>query len=605
MIHALATLAPLVAPAPPVAASPVALVRPAQDEDLQLRWYDIRSIPTAKDMEGEGVIMGLPITMSAIDSLEPGSYDVPLPDDVQLDVEETIVAIERSIEADPEAYVDTLDLFNGRLRVAGNERAQAITARVVSALRAISADSANVEIVRIPAGRLRAGLGPLLSSEEAGAAIESLADVPSLVAPIPMGRKARLGSERSTAFLADYDVEVAQAVMVADPVVSVVRTGLDIGLRVDRAADGRRTIVRVWGRDTRLRTPIRKRAQEGFAGAEIELPEADTGIFAGSGLVEPGGALLIQCGGAAGDILVRVLPEAGGGQSAESITLGEHLLGQMRPDPPYFSVAEPSNGWSVPDVSLAEATSPWYDGRVTARDFVDEVLGLQRVSSSLVPFGGTALFVGADDLRSELRTGFDEYAAAAPVHTFAVEAAHALLTPEETAALMGSGDVDGFVRRATRVQGAVMEGDAMVLLGGAEAAYLKDYDSQIAGGSTIQDPIISSVFGGLGLWVSPLSATESGGLRAWMDIRRQTFEGTLREIPVSNFRVGVPEGSEPYPRASGVYTTDLTVEMPETHRASSRSVVTLEPDTWRLVTVQPLAGTDRTLVLAARARAVR
>ena len=67
MIYA---LAPLVAPVPLVTASPAALVQPAQEEDLQLLWYDIRSIPTATEMDGEGVIMGLPITMSAIDALE-------------------------------------------------------------------------------------------------------------------------------------------------------------------------------------------------------------------------------------------------------------------------------------------------------------------------------------------------------------------------------------------------------------------------------------------------------------------------------------------------------------------------------------------------------
>ena len=50
---------------------------------------------------------------------------------------------------------------------------------------------------------------------------------------------------------------------------------------------------------------------------------------------------------------------------------------------------------------------------------------------------------------------------------------------------------------------------------------------------------------------------------------------------------------------------DLTVELPDTRRASARSVVSLEPDVWSLVTVQPMASDGRCLVVAARARASR
>lgn len=604
MIQLLATLTPLLAPAPSVASPAIAPPR-AQDGGAETRWYDIRSIPTPLDTDEPGVLMGLPVTTAKHEDLEPDSHDVPLPEDVVLELQTVLDAVERAIEADPEAEVDALDLFNGRIRVTGNQRAQERAARAVSALRTLANDAARVEIVEVPADGVPPGAGPLLTPGEVASLLERLPGQPSLTATAPMGRRTVVGAGRTTTFLAGYDVEVAQSSMIADPVVSVIRSGLDVGLRLDRASDGRRVVLRAWGRDARLRTPIRKRAQEGFAGAEIELPEADATLFAGSALVEPGGGILVRCGGAAGGVLIRVLSGVGSGLPAESIAVGEHLVGSMRPDPPYFTPAEPSRGWSPPDESLAEATRPWESDAVSAFDFADRVLGLHRIANGLISLGGTALYMGPDDRRSELRTGFDEYGAAAPVHTFALEAAHRILTAEEAATLAASGDVMGFVRGATRVQGTVLEGDAMVLLGGAEAAYLKDYDAQIANGAAIHDPIVSAVFGGFSLWASPIEATESGGMRAWIDVQRQTFEDTLREIPVSNFRADDPDGDDSPPRVSGTYTTDLTVELPDTHRASARSVVSLEPDAWSLVAVQPMSDDGRCFVVAARARASR
>ena len=465
MIQLLASLTPLLALAPSVAGPAIATPR-AQDEGASVRWYDVRSIPTPLDTGEPGVLMGLPVTTAKHEDLEPDSYDVPLPEDVALDLQRVLDAVERAIEADPEAAVDAIDLFNGRVRVTGNERAQERAARAVSALRTLANDAARVEVVQFPVDRIPPGMGPLLTSGEIASLHDRFAGQPTLITTAPMGRRTIVGAERTTTFLAEYDVEVAQAVMIADPVVSVIRSGLDVGLRLDRASDGRRVVLRAWGRDARLRTPIRKRAQEGFAGAEIELPEADAALFAGSALVEPGGGILIRCG-AADAVLVRVLSSAGSGLPAESIAVGEHLVGSMRPDPPRFAPAEPSRGWSSPDESLAEATRPWESDTVSAFDFADRVLGLHRVANGLISLGGMALYMGPDDRRSELRTGFDEYGAAAPVHTFAVEAAHGILSAEETAALAASGDVTGFVRCATRVQGSVLEGDSIVLLGGA------------------------------------------------------------------------------------------------------------------------------------------
>ena len=148
---------------------------------------------------------------------------------------------------------------------------------------------------------------------------------------------------------------------------------------------------------------MRSRPQPGFADAEIELPAASVGLFAGSGLIPSGGSILLHHGDAA--ILVRVSGERDGAVfPSETVTLGEHLLGPMRLDRLPITEPQPSGGWPMEELGLAEATAPWADDGVALGDFVDEILGLRRPSRSLVAFGSRALFVGPDDERSELRT---------------------------------------------------------------------------------------------------------------------------------------------------------------------------------------------------------
>lgn len=578
----------------------------AQDDGLSVEWHDVRSLTVTEGVAVRGIDMRLPITAAQIDQLEAESYDVPLPEDVFMSLDECFDAVERSVEADPAAELESLSTIQGRLRVEGNDAALAITRRTLDTLRALASDKARVEVIRVPDEFAMKVSSPVLDAEETARLFEALTGVAPMTQAVPMGRRVSFGSTRTTSFLADYDVEVAQASMAADAVISIVQSGLHVGVRLDRAADGRRVIARVWGRDAEAETPFRGRSLEGFAGADIELPSASAALFAASGILEPGGALLLRCGSATGSLLVRIRPERADGIPADALVLGEHLVGRMRVRPLWFDPASPSQGWSHDDSNLAEATAPWGSEGIRADEFVEEVLGQRRAANGLISFGSLGLYVGADDDRSSLRTAFDEYAAAAPVHTFGVELAHSLLSPADAAAVLASGDLEAFAKTAAeRNLGAVLEGDTLTLTGGIEASYLQDFDVQIAGGSNIQDPIIKQVFDGIGLWISPVAKTDSGGMTAWMDLQRQTLGGELRSAPIVNFAIGVPEGGEAYPRVSGEYRTDLTVELPETRRASSRALVTLEPDTWSLVTAQPVAGGDEVFLMVGRARATR
>lgn len=586
-------------------ALPLSALARAQDEAATISWYDVRGLTAASSPGRTGVAMELPILL-AIHLHEPGDYDVPLPDDARVSVDACVDALERAVSADPSAEVEMLDVFGGRVRLVGNAQAHRIAARTLAALEALAEDAAVVDVLRIPRDRLPEDVGAVLEPERVARLLAELGDLPTLSEAVPLGRRATLGAADVTSFLADYDVEVAQGSMAPDPVVAVVRSGLELGVRLDRAADGRRLVLRAWGRDTILPDELRRHPQPGFADAVIELPSAAVGMFAGSAILPSGGAVLLQHGD--GAVLVRVTGEgAAAAFPSETVTLGEHLLGAMRADPVALSHAVPSGGLDRRDDELALATAPWAEGSVDAADFVDDVLGLQRPARTLIPFGSRALHVGADDDRSALRTALDEYAAASPMHTFELEVVHALLEPAAAAAMRAAGDYAPLLSApgATRTRGAVLEGDSMLLVGGEEAAYLQDYDVQIAAGSTICDPIVQSLFDGLALWASPVGPTADGGLRAWVDVQLQRTGESLRELPVVSYHPGAGDGNQTQPRASGTFELDLSVEFPATRRVASRGLVTLSPGAWRLVTAQPLEGTGRTLVVAARARARR
>ena len=575
------------------------------DGQVTSGWYDLRPLASLSTSGLRGVDMRLHVSTARIDNLEPDGWDVPISVQEDVSLDECISSVERAVSADPNAELEEVRLFRGRLQVIGNAAAQAIAKRTVASLHALSSESVQVDVLRIGAERLPEGAGPILSPEETVLLFERAAGIPQLSQDMALGRRTILGQENSTSFVADYDVEVAQGAMVPDATISILRTGLSLGLRVDRAADDRRLVVRVWGRDGDMVTPMASIAQGGFADAPIELPAVRSGIFAASGLIEPGGAIVLNHGGGkTGTMVLRIKAgERSAGYPSETIILGEHMLGDMRVNPMTLPQSAPSGGWGREENDLALETAPWSEDGVGARGFVDEVLDLPRLADSLVPFGSRALYVGADDERSQLRESFTEYAKTAPRHTFSVMAAYARVSAEEAAALRLSGDYASFAKAAdNQLGGAVLEGDTLLLVGGTESSYLQDYDVQIAQGAAIADPIIWTTFEGMGFWCSPVAASD-GGMQAWFDITYHAPGSGERTMPIANYHANVGDASKDHALATGRYKLDLEVQLRETKRAATRALITLDEKDWRLVTAQPIAGTDDVLVMVAKAAA--
>ena len=575
------------------------------DGQVSTGWYDLRPLAVLATEGLRGVDMRLHVSTARIDNIEPDMWDVPISVDEEVSLDDCISAVERAVSADPNAELEEVRVFRGRLQVVGNAAAQAIAKRTIGSLHALAAESVKVDVLRIGTERLPEGSGAILSPEETVLLFERAAGIPQLSQDMALGRRAILGQERTTSFIADYDVEVAQGAMVPDPVVSILRTGLSLGLRVDRAADDRRLVVRVWGRDGDLVLPMSSVAQPGFADAPIELPAVRSGVFVSSGLIEPGGAMVLSHGGGkTGAMVIRITAgERSASYPSETVILGEHMLGDMRVNPLRLPQAAPSGGWGSNDEQLAEQTAPWADDGVGARGFVDEVLDLPRLADSLVPFGSRALYVGADDERTQLRQSFSEYAATAPRHTFQVQAAYATVSADEAAALRASGDYASFAKAAeNRLSGAVLEGDTLLLVGGTESSYLQDYDVQIAQGAAIADPIIWTTFEGMGFWCSPVAAAD-GGMQAWFDITYHAPGATQRSMPIANYHANIGDASKDHAQATGRYKLDLEVQLRETRRAATRALITLDGADWRLVTSQPIAGTKDVLVVVAKAAA--
>ena len=69
----------------------------------------------------------------------------------------------------------------------------------------------SVEVVEVAVDLVPPGAGPLLSAVRSPRCSIALTGQPSLIAAGPMGRRTILGGARTTTFLAEYDVEVAQA----------------------------------------------------------------------------------------------------------------------------------------------------------------------------------------------------------------------------------------------------------------------------------------------------------------------------------------------------------------------------------------------------------
>lgn len=572
----------------------------AQDPDDHVRrWYDLRAIISTSVTVETLIDLRLHLESAWIDALEPDFYDIPTGPEQILHMHESLEAIAAAVDAAPQADVADLTLHAGRLLVVGNEAAQDTVERAIEALHSAVSDTVSIELYRLDGDRIPLTTSAVLGAGAASELIARLGDSPVAVETLRTGRRARLGDSAVTTFLADYDVEVAQYMKAADPVVSVLATGIEVGVRVDRAADGRRFIIRTWGRDGAIDGPIRVLRLDAIGGAKIELPRVSTSLWTASAIVEPGGALVIDHDGGGRSALILRIPASGVTVTPHAlIPLGELSLPPMRPMVHELSAATPSGG--APRLeNKGEFEFVQWDDDYTLASLVEDALDNILANGVARMFGSALLLSAPETDTREAREAVDALQMELAIGTITVDVRYGYVAPRDVGPVLNEGGAAAFAETATgRLLGAVIENDALLLVGGTESAYLQDHDIQIAAGVMVPDPIVAGFFEGIAIWCAPVRLGNDGVI-AWFDVQAQASDGTPRGIKTSIFvpSAGVQGDAA---RTLGTFEETLAIELPVTHRATARTLVESRDGEWTLVMARQLPGTERMLVVVAR-----
>lgn len=579
---------------------------PQDGEEPRRSWYDVRDIVESSRVDPYAVVDLRPHLASLLlEDLEPSGS--PQLDElrVSLDAIDVSDVVLRSLHVAEGVEVESTAVHAGRLVVVGNAEAHAVVGRTLDVLRRATAEGVRVDVHRLRTGQVAGGAWSCLGAE---AAAECLAGLPgTLVARerVRLGLPATLGDTEWSTVLYDYDVEVGQFVVGADPAVSIVHSGLEVAVRVDRAADGRRFVVRTWGRDGGLDGEPRTLRLESLGDAPVELPRVKTSLWTASGIVEPGGALVVEHGGGEyGALIVRVAADGRvPATTGDIVPLGELHLAPMRLPFPVLSRVAPSGGWD-PEWNMSPLGPASWDHEPYASSLATESIpdGLE---------GGGALFLDSRLLLFDpglatdgLRADLDGVRADLGVSTIGVDVRYDYVESAQAAEVLADGGAAGFAQRARhRLLGSVLEGDTLVLMGGRESAYLRDHNVQLAQAAVIADPLIDIFFEGLALWCAPI-LTPEGRVASWFEVQAQESDAAIRGVATSMFVRAEKEGETGLP-PEGRFEERLWIELPVAYRATARTRVIMDPDSWTLVAARRMAGTERTLVVVARMMAQR
>ena len=584
-----------------ILATPV-LAAPQGGDGVRTAWYNLHPIAAANGSWPEGVHMNLHVSTSFLGSLEPSVSDVygVWEGDDEISMGVVVNAVESAIRDDPVAEVSSVRSFRGRLEVIGNDAAHAVAERTVEELTSVIDDGASIEVFRVSDGAIPAGTGSVLTAEAAGALISTLNDVAVSRGHAPFSRRTHFGREKVHSFVAGYDAEVAQGAIAAKPNISIIRSGLHVGVKIDLAADGRRIITRVWGRDG-AHPELRTVALEKFAGAELELPSTQTSLFTSSAMLEPGGALVIDHdSGGEGALVVRVVPDADNSTEI-AMPIGEFAMTGMRIDPIFLPSASPTYGLGRSNERLALSTAPWFDQEMDPVQYISELLDLPKIGSVVIPIRGRA-YVGARSADgARLAKGLADLASSVDIATFDLDIRYATTPTAEIPMQFGADDLRALAEApdTRRLLGSAIEGDTMLLLGGIESAYLRDHAVQISAGAVIAEPITATIFSGICIWCSPVSHDPERA-SAWFDVNFLRSSGIDRTKKLASYEPAAGDGEKNAPVATGAFGLDLEVELPESTGAAARTLVSMAYDEWTLIMLQPIPGEGESLVVLAR-----
>lgn len=567
----------------------------AQDmpEEAVARRYDLRGVLLSDVPVFDQVDARPQLSSARLEALRAETYDPGLGPVAALDEDEVVELLAAAAQrADPGA---STALRNGWLQVRSTSDGHAAVAQALRTLRAVAEESVMVDVHRLDDRAGLRGHGPILDARQAGELLRALRGTLEARQSVPLGRNVQLGDSGVISCL--YDEDVSGAVLHAfDPTVTVVALGLELGVRIDRACDGERYVLRTWGRDGGPEGPMPLSRAGGPVPRVLETPVVPTARFCASGLVPPGGALLLDHGGGGGGAVLLHLrtasrPAAPGG----SVPLGTLAL-------------PPSRQWwtwaADPEPSAGLRSSP-HDPRIKtwmgeAGAVFDEFADGGFGAEGLAFFGPTALpGVGGPDAE-ELARVVAELRTAAPPRSITVDLRYGLVERGGLEAVLERGTLDRWAARAEgRLSGAAIAGETLVLVGGTERGYVRDLDMQVSfSGASPPDPIVSSIFEGVSLWCAPVVRPDgriAGGLR--FSLRRSP--GAIRTVETQVLRGQWLDRGLPLPSTVGSHPIGL----PRVQRAVVVTVMDAVPGEWTLVSARPLGGSEESLVVAVRMEA--
>ena len=311
-----------------------------------VQWHDLRFLDLLADDPNGGVHFDLPLRTTTLDSMKPAGSDVPLEDPVSLSPTDVGDLVTDALGIDWPDNSMLVDIRGSLLRVEGNAETHKRTREILDDVMQGTLATVDIDLFVLPSGSLPPNGRPALSPAQTDAWLASVDPDLHVQRRIRCGTRSHLCQPSLTATVYDYRADVAQRVYAADPDVTVLMEGLDVGVIVQPYTDGR-LYVRLWGRQGMAPNREHKIDIPALGGGTVELASQRSTLLACSAMLENGGSILVgQDLQSNAPWLVRVRRSSPAPDIARVLSLGPLTSRSMRVRVPVLDLAQPSGGWS-------------------------------------------------------------------------------------------------------------------------------------------------------------------------------------------------------------------------------------------------------------------
>ncbi len=495
---ALLLLVPFVLPALPAAH--------AGEGDVVTALYDVGPL-LQPDRPPPVEVLGLPPSGVALRPIEDDNEEEPA---AFLAGEDLVELILSSVLGDEDER--TLVSLEGRqLLVRASDTDQARVAKLLADLWAEATRRIAVDGLRLrfdDEGRARLASEGLLDALRSGrvdretrdalVGASSLSSAASTVAR--PGSRSTLGRVRATAYVRDYDVEIAQDSRVGNPLVDTVTTGWFVDATA-HTLQGGATFLDVTAQTASLEEPVRRQPLEAEPFGTVDLPTCRVLRLSAAARVEPGESLVVTAapGGDRGLLEVLVLTPAVRGDPTLRRDLRRYDVSALTAMPPRWQLTT-APLWVAGIFDAGTLNPPRFrrlepaDPVADEDDLVEAILSSlgdevwEREGTWLVPRGRMLLAVNDAAVLEVIEHHVRDRERALADESLALR----LLAVEGDAG--DGGDRTEVLASATL---SAPHGRTVVWQSGVERAYVADWEVEVAQEERSGDPVIGTVFGGL------------------------------------------------------------------------------------------------------------